>query len=122
MKWVIIFFTSACFSIIIACGESNLTNDGEGEIVNIRFIEKETNKPIVGIEVQVLLIKKPLFSIRQFHELVTVYTNENGNCTFKVKREGQYSLRLYDNNKLVYRTDEIVIDNIDNIENYTITF
>jgi 5-hydroxyisourate hydrolase-like protein (transthyretin family) len=82
--------------------------------IEVEILDKSLNKPRTGIEVRVFKIKKPIFSMWQFHELDRVITDSLGVCSFQVNKKGQYSLRFYEGKNLLYSTDDIEINDLNN--------
>ena len=112
MKYLIVIIIISICSLSLN-RSSDVRDLCQTDSVKVQIREQGSNKPRTEIELRVYKIRKPLFTMWQFHELYRIKSNNNGIFTFKIKKTGSYSFRFYDykGNRL-YSTDEIKIKSL----------
>lgn len=93
------------FLIFASCGEEPLTE------VKIYTFHKSSIKPREGFEVVIKEIRKHFFGMWRFYELSQKETDSTGMVLFQVQK-GHYSIVVYKYDKLVFSTDEILVEDL----------
>ncbi|PQV50528.1 hypothetical protein CLV33_102392 [Jejuia pallidilutea] len=103
-------FLAIILLTIYSCRKEKLIN------VKIYTLYESTEKPRIGLETRIYEIKKPIFGMWEFHERQRMKTDSIGVVQFQLKK-GQYSVRFYYNEKFLYSTDDLPIED-SNTQNF----
>jgi hypothetical protein len=99
----ILLFTSRC------------THDDSYTIMNIELSEKGMKQPLSNYEVCIYEAKNPIFSMRQFHKLDCDDSENSEIISFKVKKNGHYSIEITGDNGFYHFNDFIRVRDFEKI-------
>ncbi len=84
--------------------------------MNIQISELGLNQPPSKYEVCLYEVKKPFYSMRQFHKMNCVFSNNKGATIFNVKKNGHYRIDIDGSNGFNYRNDFIKVKDFEEIK------
>ncbi len=105
---------SILFFLILVYGcakEESLT-------LKIKLTENVTNLPMSECEVCLYEIRKPIYSMWQFHKLLCLSTDNNGATEFTVQSRTHYRLDISNNEGFIFGSDEIRIKDLNKIKGF----
>lgn len=89
--------------------------DGESlqgsKILEGKILYESSGKPLSGVKVYLFELNKPLLTMRNWEEIASVETNENGFFTFEFNESGPYEIRWNPEQRVI--THEYPVDDFD---------
>lgn len=106
---IIVIFTLVLFTILNCCSSKNEREDII--LVHVKIFDKKIEKPRSNDTIVVRVVKKPLFSMRQYKAIEKKVTNNSGFISIELNKWKRYSFNVYgsDGN---FTFDELEINNL----------
>ncbi len=84
--------------------------------MNIQISELGLNQPFSKYEVCLYEVKKPFYSMWQFHKINCAVLDNNGPIIFNVKKNGHYRIDIDGSNGFYYMNDFIKVKDFEKIK------
>lgn len=85
-------------------------------IMNIEISEYGLNQSSSEYEICLYEVKKPFYSMRQFHKINCKFSDNRGVINFEVKKNGHYRIDISGNNGFYFTNDFIRIKDFQKIK------